>query len=99
MLTITPAAAEAIRDIRETNELDEQAGLRITARLEGDEVAIELDVAEGPAEGDQVVDEGGARVFLDPESAGLLTEVELDVEEHGDHVHFEFSPRAGDDAA
>ncbi len=97
MLSITPAAAEAIREIRETNELDEEAGLRITARLDGEDVAIELDLVDGPAEGDEVVEDGGARVFLDPESAGLLTEVELDVEEHGDHVHFEFSPRVGDD--
>jgi iron-sulfur cluster assembly protein len=96
---MTPAAAAAIREIRETNELDEEAGLRITARLEGDEVEIELDVVDGPAAGDEVVQDAGARVFLDAESAGLLTEVELDVEEHGDHVHFQFAPRDGDDGA
>ena len=99
VLTMTPAAAAAIRDIVETNELDDQAGLRITARLDGDEVEIELDLVEGPAEGDEVVEDAGARIFLDPESAGLLTEVEMDVEEHEDHVHFEFSPRTDDDGA
>lgn len=93
MLTISPAAADAIRDIREANELPAEAGLRITARLEGEEVAIELDVVEQPEEGDEVVEEAGARVFLDPESSGLLTEVELQVEEHEDHVHFEFAPQ------
>jgi iron-sulfur cluster assembly protein len=99
MLTITPAAAEAILEIRETNELEEGAGLRITARLDGEDVAIELDFVEQPEEGDAVVEQAGARVFLDPESAGLLTEVELTVEEHEDHVHFEFAPRGGDDGA
>jgi iron-sulfur cluster assembly protein len=99
MLTLTPAAAEALREIRETNELDEKAGLRVTARLDGDEVAIELDLVDGPEEGDEVVEQGGARVFLDPESSGLLTDVELDVEEHDDHVHFQFAPRSGDDGA
>ena len=93
---MTPAAAEAIREIRETNDLDEGAGLRITARLAGEDVEIELDLVEGPAEGDEVVEQGGARVFLDAESAGLLTEVELDVEEHDDHVHFQFGPRPDD---
>lgn len=97
VLTITPAAAEALRQIRETDDLGDGTGLRVTARLDGDEVAIELDMVEGPHDGDEVVEQGGARVFLDPESAGLLTEVELDVEEHGDHVHFNFAQRAGDD--
>jgi iron-sulfur cluster assembly protein len=94
---MTPAAAEALREIREANELSEEAGLRVTARLDGDEVAIELDMVEQPEEDAEIVEQGGARVFLDAESAGLLSEAELDVEEHGDHVHFQFGPRKSDD--
>jgi Fe-S cluster assembly iron-binding protein IscA len=39
-----------------------------------------LEVAPGPAPGDQVVDDDGARVFLDQSAAALLGEQTLDVQ-------------------
>ena len=97
MLTITSEAADAIKGIVEANDLPEGSGLRITAEEDGDEVSIELDFAERPETGDDVVESEGVRVFLDETASQVLTEVELTVTPHGDHVHFEFNER-GDDA-
>ena len=93
MLTITSEAADAIKEIVQANDLPQGSGLRITAEEDGDEVSIELDFAEQPETDDDVVESQGARVFLDATASDVLTDVELTVTPHGDHVHFEFSER------
>jgi iron-sulfur cluster assembly protein len=93
MLTITNQAADAIKDIVDSNELPDGAGLRITAEEDGNEVSIALDFADGPQDADDVVEADGARVFLDETAADVLGNVELSVTPHGDHVHFEFNDR------
>lgn len=93
MLTITSEAADAIKEIVAANDLPDGSGLRITAEEEGDEVSIELDFAEQPENEDDVVESEGARVFLDGTASDVLTDVELTVTPHGDHVHFEFGER------
>ena len=97
MLTITSEAADAIKEIVEANDLPQGSGLRITAEEDGDEVSIELDFAEQPETDDDVVESEGARVFLDGTASEVLTDVDLTVTPHDDHVHFKFSER-GDDA-
>ena len=97
MLTITTEAADAIKEIATANDLPEGSGLRITAEEDGDEVSIELDFAERPETGDDVVESDGVRVFLDGTASEVLSDVELTVTPHGDHVHFELNER-GDDA-
>jgi iron-sulfur cluster assembly protein len=97
MLTITNEAADAIRELVETNDLPAGGGMRITATEEDDGVSIELDLTDGPETADEVVESGGARVFLDETASETLSEVELSVTPHGDHVHFEFNER-GDGA-
>ena len=93
MFSITAEAAEAIRQIAEAEEFPEGAGLRLTAEEEGDEISIDMNFAEAPEDGDTVVEEAGARVFLDAQAAELLDNVDLGVQPHGDHVHFEFTER------
>jgi iron-sulfur cluster assembly protein len=97
MLTITSEAADAIREIVKANDLPLGSGLRITAEEDGDEVSIELDFAEQPETDDDVVESDGVRVFLDETASQVLTDVDLTVTPHGDHVHFEFNER-GDGA-
>ena len=97
MLTITSDAADAIKEIVEANNLPEGSGLRITAEEDGEEVSIDLDFTERPETGDDVVESDGVRVFLDETASTVLTDVELTVTPHGDHVHFEFNER-GDGA-
>jgi Fe-S cluster assembly iron-binding protein IscA len=85
MLTLTDSAVSAIRGLTSQPELPEQTGLRIMAQGEG-APSFQLALAEGPVAGDQVVEEGGARVFLEAEVAAVLDDKALDaqVNEQGD---------------
>ena len=81
MLAITDTAAEAINGIVTSQEAPETAGLRIVARTENQpEGALEVSVAATPAEDDEVVEESGAQVFLEPRAAEVLDDKVLDAE-------------------
>jgi iron-sulfur cluster assembly protein len=85
MLKLSDDAAEALRDI---------GTVRLAAQDAGDgEFEIEIQPADSPEEGDAVVEQGDVRVFLDATAAEALTDQVLEVEPHGDHVHFGFSPQ------
>ena len=87
MLSLTEQAKEVIKGIVE--EVGPEAGLRITASGDGNgDTALDFDLAPAPGEGDEVVEDDGAKVFLDPAAAAVLADKTLDVEEHGDHFHF-----------
>ena len=87
MLVLTDQAKEVIKGIVE--EVGPDGGLRITASGEANgDTALEFDLAPAPADGDEVVDEGGAKIFMDEAAAAVLSDKTLDVEEHGDHFHF-----------
>ncbi len=89
MLVLTDQAREVIKGIVEEGELGPAAGLRITAANESNgDTALEFELAESPADGDEVLQEDGAAVFLDPVAAEVLADKTLDVEGHGDHFHF-----------
>jgi len=89
MLALTDQARDVIKEIVEEGALGPQGGLRITAANESNgDTALEFELAEAPIEGDAVVSEGGATVFLDEVAAEVLADKTLDVEEHGDHFHF-----------
>ena len=87
MLSLTEQAKEVIKGIVE--EVGPEAGLRITASGDGNgDTALDFDLAPAPGEGDEVVEDDGAKVFLDEAAAAVLADTTLDVEEHGDHFHF-----------
>lgn len=79
MLVLTENATSAIRALAELPEVPESAGLRITP-AEEDPQALRLSAASSPEEGDQVIEEGGARVFLESEAAALLEDRVLDAQ-------------------
>jgi len=85
MLTITDSAASAIRTLTSQPDLPVDAGLRIMIQGAG-APSFQLALTEGPTAGDQVVEEGGARIFLEPTAAGALEDKALDaqVNEQGD---------------
>ena len=91
MLTITDTAAEAIRGIVATPELPDGAGLRIATAGAGDAAALEVSVAETPAETDHVVSESGARVFVEADAVPLLDDKLLDAQIEGTRVGFMLS--------
>ncbi|HUZ55021.1 MAG TPA: Fe-S cluster assembly protein HesB [Streptosporangiaceae bacterium] len=85
MLTLTDSAVSAIRSLTSQPDLPGETGLRIMAQGEG-APSFQLALAEGPVAGDQVVEEGGARVFLEAAVAHVLDDKALDaqVNEQGD---------------
>ena len=85
MLTITDSAASAIRSLTSQPDLPVDTGLRIMKPGAG-APAFELALTEGPVAGDQVIEEGGARVFVEPAAAAVLEDKALDaqVNEQGD---------------
>jgi Fe-S cluster assembly iron-binding protein IscA len=89
MLALTDQAREVIKGIVEEGELGPAGGLRITAANESNgDTALEFELAKSPLDGDEVLQEDGAAVFLDPVAAEVLADKTLDVEVHGDHFHF-----------
>jgi iron-sulfur cluster assembly protein len=86
VLVLTHDAAAVIRSIVESTDISDEGGLRITARaITETEAALELAVAEEPEVTDQVVEQEGAQVFLEPGVAEALSDKVLDasVEEEG----------------
>jgi Fe-S cluster assembly iron-binding protein IscA len=89
MLGISDTAAEAIKGFLE--DAPAGSGLRIDAAGppdENDETELEMSIADEPVEGDQVIEQGGARVFVSETLSDALSELTLDAEAHGDHYHF-----------
>jgi Fe-S cluster assembly iron-binding protein IscA len=81
MLTLTPDARLAIVGLVEPMDVEGNGGVRIaaagTSNGQGPELGLSL--TDGPAPGDSVVEEDGARVFLDHMATELLGEATLDV--------------------
>ena len=90
MLAITEAARDAIRGIIEESDVGPTGGLRIF----GSDDDFEFELAPEPADGDEVIREGGAVVFLDQTAAKLLSDKVLDAHAHEDHVHFALDEQA-----
>jgi iron-sulfur cluster assembly protein len=89
LLALTDNAVEAVKSIvSSSDEASETSGLRMVAEREGTQANFHLSVVALPAEDDEVIDEHGARVFLEPEAASLLEEKVLDASVEQDQVAF-----------
>ena len=96
MLVLTQDAANIIRAIVEQSESPGDGGLRIAAReVEGDEATLELSVAEQPEALDEVVEQEGAQVFLEPLAAEALSDKVLDAAVDDGGVRFTLTPQPG----
>ena len=89
LLALTDNAVEAVKNIvSSSDEASETGGLRMVAERAGTRADFQLSVVPLPAEDDQVIDEQGARVFLEPEAASLLDDKVLDADLERDRVAF-----------
>jgi Fe-S cluster assembly iron-binding protein IscA len=70
--------------------LEQIGAIRITAEETDGEAEISIDEAAEASEGDEVIESGGAKVFLAPSAADVLADQVLGVHAHGDHFHFTF---------
>ncbi|MEU8184811.1 adhesin [Micromonospora sp. NPDC049044] len=92
MLTMTDNAVLVIRDLANQQDVGQDGGVRIAADTEAGSLTVEL-VPE-PVQGDRVVDNQGARIFLDEDAAELLGDASVDatVDEEG-VIQFGFTER------
>jgi Fe-S cluster assembly iron-binding protein IscA len=93
MLTLSASAVEAVDSLLHSNpDVPDEAGLRILPISES-ELTIELAVEPEPE--DQVIERGGARVFVDGEIAPMLDNAELIAREDGGQLAFGLSVPGG----
>ncbi|BCJ29708.1 adhesin [Actinocatenispora sera] len=93
MLALTENAVTVIRTLTEQSQAPDSSGLRIATEPTGPADAdqtLRLLMSEAPQEGDQVLDAGGARLFLDGSAADFLDDKALDASVDSDgNVNFE----------
>ena len=93
MLALTDTATEAIEGILRAPAIPDGAGVRIAAAPATDAAAPEaselnITVATAPGESDQVIEEQGARVFVDEPVANYLDDKLLDARISEQQVSF-----------
>jgi Fe-S cluster assembly iron-binding protein IscA len=89
LLALTDSAVQAVkRIVLSSDEVSETSGLRMVAEQTGMQTSLQLSVVPLPAEDDEVIEEHGARVFLEPEAASLLDDKVLDASVVQDQVAF-----------
>jgi iron-sulfur cluster assembly protein len=98
---VTENASQAIEVIIANAEMPDGSGLRIDtpdelpATPDRSGVPLQLEVTSQPAAQDQVVSEGGAKVFIAPAAGPILDDKVLDVRvgEDQDRVQFVIGPQ------
>jgi iron-sulfur cluster assembly protein len=89
MLMITQDAAEAIAQA--LAEEPDSSGFRIAERtysLNGSGPAIQMELASAPEDEDEVIEDQGVRLFVDPRAAKTLDGKVLDAELEEGEVRF-----------
>jgi iron-sulfur cluster assembly protein len=76
MLAVTENATSVIQQLTDTPELPDGAGLRIASSDEAPSLTVAP--AGAPEDGDEVVENRGARLFLEPQAAEMLDDKVLD---------------------
>lgn len=75
MLTLATNAIPVIRQATNRHSTSDEAGLRISPSGDGKSLGIEM--AAGPSAGDQVIVAGGARVFVAPDAARYVGDLQM----------------------
>ena len=78
-ITVTPNAADEVRKFMEEQGAAETAGLRV-AVLPGGCSGFQygLNIEDEPQDDDEILEQGGVRLFVDPFSGQYLDGVEID---------------------
>ena len=94
MLQITHGAATFLSELRRGQDVPDSYGLRIFPEsTEPDEVTVALGFTDAPADGDQVTEQDGLRVFVAPELAAPLDDAALDVTTEEGTARLVFRPQ------
>ncbi len=94
MLKLSENAAAALENIRRIEGIPESHGIRLTGGQQptGD-VEVRLEFVEAPPEDDQVTEQAGIEVYVDPEVADPLSDAVMDVQDTAEGLSFVFRPQ------
>ena len=93
MLSLTENASTIVQTITDQSTDSADGGLRFSQESP-DATALAIATAEAPEPGDQVVEDGGARVFLEPNAAETLGDKVLDAQvDDSGSVQFSIAPQ------
>jgi iron-sulfur cluster assembly protein len=91
VLALTQDATEVIEGLLTGPGVPNGAGVRIANAHPIDAEApsaLQVRLAAEPGDHDEVIQEAGARVFVEDSVTGFLDDKTLDVDRNGDHVRF-----------
>lgn len=89
MLAISHGAAEVIKQAVSSAQIPDEGGIRISAEPIGSEsVRLDLSLVMNPESGDAIVEQEGAKVFVERDVAPLLDDKVLDASIEADQVAF-----------
>lgn len=94
MLKLSENAAAALESIRRSEGVPEEHNTRLTAeRQPSGDVAVRLEFVETAGEEDQVAEQAGTEVYVDPAIADPLAESVMDVQDSAEGLSFVFRPQ------
>jgi iron-sulfur cluster assembly protein len=91
VLTLTQDATEVIEGLLAGPGVPDGAGVRIASAYPADTdapSALQVKLAAEPGDHDEVIEDSGARVFVEDAVIGFLDDKLLDVDREGDQVRF-----------
>jgi Fe-S cluster assembly iron-binding protein IscA len=91
MLTLTPTASTMAHELAERAGVLDEGGMRI-AESE-DRGTFDLALVSAPVEGDELIEAEGVRVFVEPTTATLLADHQLDAVPAEGGAAFRLSPQ------
>ncbi len=94
MLEVSEKAAAALEDVRRNEGIPDSHGTRLTVGQQpGGDLVVRLEFVETPDEADQVTEQSGTEVYIDPELAEPLSSAVMDVTRGDEGVSFVFRPQ------
>jgi iron-sulfur cluster assembly protein len=93
MLTLTENAQHAVQDIAARAGLPEEGGLRIV-ESQTQSGNFELSLVPAPVEGDEVIEAGSAKVYVEPSTSTLLSDQKLDAAPSPEGTGFMLAPQS-----
>ena len=94
MLQVTHGAAALLTELRNGQDVPETYGVRVFPEsTQPGEVTIGLGFTDAPAEGDQITEQDGLKVFVAPELAAPLEDAAIDVAQENGASRLVFRPQ------
>lgn len=95
MLKLSENAAAALENIRESQGIPEEAGTRLTAEeAESGGLALKLEFVDEVPETDEIVEQAGTEIHLDPKVVQPLENTVMDVRDSEEGLAFVFKSQA-----